>query len=400
MVTINPGKLGLSIVFEEGSGAVVTGISDACTFRDEVQIGDLIVTIDGKEILNSDDLRVGNDRVRRLGISPMFDVGGGCTAPADDPGAGVESSDDDAHDLGSVAGGIKRKWDDDVEIAERWECGKCAYVNDPSKARCSKCQGWKGGKRDDIRKKNEKKRKKKAGVFDDDDDSFSSSDDEDGFNDVMMSFEIDQCPSLSRLERHASYLEELIRSKTDELRRVKERAEQLKKAAELPVLKKCLREGCTNMTQHGGMCSRHEIDYGSCTVEGCNNVADGPDCICTGHRLYRPGTYKKVCAREGCNNRAKAGGYCMRHNENKPGYWYCNVEGCTRKSQVGGVCVKHGAVMPKCSVEGCTKDAKKGGLCAGHRTNRGIGRPRSSSKRCEQVPDLPEPLEETTIEPI
>eukprot|EP00585_Thalassiosira_rotula_P003740 CAMPEP_0196153656 /NCGR_PEP_ID=MMETSP0910-20130528/37565_1 /TAXON_ID=49265 /ORGANISM="Thalassiosira rotula, Strain GSO102" /LENGTH=152 /DNA_ID=CAMNT_0041417517 /DNA_START=58 /DNA_END=516 /DNA_ORIENTATION=- len=136
------------------------------------------------------------------------------------------------------------------------------------------------------------------------------------------------------------------------------------------------------MTHHGGRCSRHAQTqvFVKCSIVGCTNQAVGPEGICPGHQLYKHGSYKKVCAHEGCNNRAKAGGLCMRHNTNKPAYWYCKVEGCKKRSQKGGLCVGHGAKLPRCSVEGCEKDIKRGGLCSRHQE-----KPKCSVEGCEEV---------------
>ena len=34
------------------------------------------------------------------------------------------------------------------EAGATWECHKCGLPNDPSKKRCSSCQGWRGGSRE------------------------------------------------------------------------------------------------------------------------------------------------------------------------------------------------------------------------------------------------------------
>lgn len=452
IVTINPGKLGISIVFEEESGsAIISGISEACTFGDKVRIGDQIVTIDGKEIANSDDLRAGNDRVRKLGIIPTMDDDGdsdgdGAGSPKHHA-SGAESSDDDDDDnmniLSDIAG-AKRKCEDDDGICilapardqrsisapdqtktsdddnnakvpslgtkrnfseifhnGRWECGKCDFINERTKARCSKCQAWKGGKRANMRKKRKMwkgvprvinsdsdEKTKKAVVYSDSGDeslNWTDDDDEDSITNNnkalrVPSLQIAQCSSITRLERHEILLEELIRSKTDELERVKRRMAHIR-AFQAPTLVKCTHEGCINMTHHGGVCSRHAQTqvFVNCSIEGCTNQAVGPEGICPGHQLYKHGSYKKVCAHEGCNNRAKAGGLCMRHNTNKPAYWYCKIEGCTKRSQKGGLCVGHGAKLPRCSVEGCDKDIKRGRLCSRHQE-----KPKCSVEGCEE----------------
>mmetsp|Transcript_29818 Transcript_29818/g.62269 ORF Transcript_29818/g.62269 Transcript_29818/m.62269 type:complete len:175 (+) Transcript_29818:1382-1906(+) len=41
-----------------------------------------------------------------------------------------------------------------------WVCDRCGRENPAMRARCTKCQGWKGGRRDNIRNKAEKRRRK------------------------------------------------------------------------------------------------------------------------------------------------------------------------------------------------------------------------------------------------
>lgn len=62
-------KLGLVVDFsKESHGALIKRILPDCTFKDEVQVGDRIVTNDGQKVNKSDDLRTGSDRVRQFGI--------------------------------------------------------------------------------------------------------------------------------------------------------------------------------------------------------------------------------------------------------------------------------------------------------------------------------------------
>jgi len=68
MLTVSPGRLGLTLVIVPDGGAKIKNIDPACTFRGQLQIGDRIVTIDGKKIRTLEDVKVGKERVRKFGI--------------------------------------------------------------------------------------------------------------------------------------------------------------------------------------------------------------------------------------------------------------------------------------------------------------------------------------------
>ncbi|KAL7542489.1 hypothetical protein ACHAXR_011817, partial [Thalassiosira sp. AJA248-18] len=57
-----------------------------------------------------------------------------------------DSSSDESTTSGSSSSGHLNS-----EDGSAWECTKCSHRNDASRARCSSCQGWKGGKRDNIK---------------------------------------------------------------------------------------------------------------------------------------------------------------------------------------------------------------------------------------------------------
>lgn len=307
IVTVTPGRLGLTVEYGGGRGAVIKAISLTCTFRDKVRIGDQIVTNDGKRVFNGEDLRTGNDGVRQLGIIPMR-RGRGCT-----PHAPAKTSHANANAPQSVIAG-KRK---------RGDMGK--YIPEEAKVPTS----TNGGRRARTKVVSYKDESDSSDNDDEDknipDNSSvgSTQQEEQSHHDLpgvlaAPSFEIGQCSSLQQLDQHAIFLEELIRSKTDELQQVKERMEYLKNNK--PPAKKRVRKRCT--------------------VEGCNNIAK------------------------------TQGGICMRHST-KPKHYYCKIEGCTKKSQRGGLCARHGANIPRCKVEGCTSYAKKGGVCAKHGEKQG-----------------------------
>lgn len=66
-LSVPPGKIGL-LLSVDSSGATVAKIEADCRFRDQVEVGDRIVTIDGVRITKAADLRVNNATVRTYGI--------------------------------------------------------------------------------------------------------------------------------------------------------------------------------------------------------------------------------------------------------------------------------------------------------------------------------------------
>eukprot|EP00984_Skeletonema_dohrnii_P020759 scaffold10192_cov121-Skeletonema_dohrnii-CCMP3373.AAC.1 len=71
LLTVSPGRLGLTIkVYKNDpqNGAVITEIDPACTFKNQLEIGDRIVTIDGLKVTKIEDLSLNKDRLRKFGI--------------------------------------------------------------------------------------------------------------------------------------------------------------------------------------------------------------------------------------------------------------------------------------------------------------------------------------------
>ena len=62
-LVVSPGVLGLALTPAPGGG-LVTAVHPACTFRDQICVGDVIVTIDGRQISRMQDLKVGKERSR------------------------------------------------------------------------------------------------------------------------------------------------------------------------------------------------------------------------------------------------------------------------------------------------------------------------------------------------
>jgi len=67
-LTVSPGRLGLTIAMNPSGGATITVIDPICTFSSKINVGDRIVTIDGKDVLTLEDIKNGKDRARTFGI--------------------------------------------------------------------------------------------------------------------------------------------------------------------------------------------------------------------------------------------------------------------------------------------------------------------------------------------
>lgn len=68
MLTVSPGRLGLTLSIDGEVGALITNIDPACTFRGQVGVGDRIMTVDGEKVYTLEDAKRGKDRVRKFGI--------------------------------------------------------------------------------------------------------------------------------------------------------------------------------------------------------------------------------------------------------------------------------------------------------------------------------------------
>ena len=74
-VECEPGKLGLSVQFPEETdeggfdGAMVVTVYDNCPFKSRVKPGDRIIMIDGMDVQGPDDLAIGAEKMRIIGIS-------------------------------------------------------------------------------------------------------------------------------------------------------------------------------------------------------------------------------------------------------------------------------------------------------------------------------------------
>jgi hypothetical protein len=56
-------------IYESFSGgARVDAINPACTFRDKISVGDIIITVNGIRVLRVEDLSIGGERMRELVI--------------------------------------------------------------------------------------------------------------------------------------------------------------------------------------------------------------------------------------------------------------------------------------------------------------------------------------------
>lgn len=69
LLTVSPGKLGLTIRVDKTlGGCMITAIDPACKFKDRVEVGDRIVTIDGQTITKIADMQINNNKKRSFGV--------------------------------------------------------------------------------------------------------------------------------------------------------------------------------------------------------------------------------------------------------------------------------------------------------------------------------------------
>ena len=68
MITVPPGRLGLTLKIVPEGGAEITKINPACSLREQVHIGDRIVAVDGEKVITMEDVKVGKERARKFGI--------------------------------------------------------------------------------------------------------------------------------------------------------------------------------------------------------------------------------------------------------------------------------------------------------------------------------------------
>jgi len=60
---VSPGRLGLCLGFDKvGAGAVITAMDPACTFRDQIEVGDRLIMVDGNVITKMEDLSKGQEK--------------------------------------------------------------------------------------------------------------------------------------------------------------------------------------------------------------------------------------------------------------------------------------------------------------------------------------------------
>jgi hypothetical protein len=69
IILVTPGKIGLTLSIDKTlGGATITKVDPTCRFKEQLSVGDRIVTIDGFRIKSIADLQLNNDKVRRFGI--------------------------------------------------------------------------------------------------------------------------------------------------------------------------------------------------------------------------------------------------------------------------------------------------------------------------------------------
>jgi hypothetical protein len=73
LLTVSPGKLGLTVKVDRAlGGCTISAIDPLCTFKDQVEIGDRLVTVDGKIITQIADLHINNTKMRTFGVVKMI----------------------------------------------------------------------------------------------------------------------------------------------------------------------------------------------------------------------------------------------------------------------------------------------------------------------------------------
>jgi len=80
-IVVAPGRLWLTVAYVNNfmhgldlsicGGAKIIAINPACVFRDKVSVGDIIVTVDRKEVMRVEDVSIGTERPRELIIIRM-----------------------------------------------------------------------------------------------------------------------------------------------------------------------------------------------------------------------------------------------------------------------------------------------------------------------------------------
>ena len=94
-ITVKPGQLGLtlSMIYDKFGGAEIMRIDPECTFPSQVEVGDRVMTIDGKSVTKLQDFLVAKDGKRTFGILKKSDITAtktGDTTPVAQSAAAVE----------------------------------------------------------------------------------------------------------------------------------------------------------------------------------------------------------------------------------------------------------------------------------------------------------------------
>ena len=77
MLTVTPGLLGITLSMisnDKFGGAEITRIDPECTFGSQVEVGDRVMTIDGKSVTKLQDFLVAKDGKRTFGILKKSDI--------------------------------------------------------------------------------------------------------------------------------------------------------------------------------------------------------------------------------------------------------------------------------------------------------------------------------------
>eukprot|EP00934_Nitzschia_sp_Nitz4_P008735 Nitzschia sp. Nitz4//scaffold87_size112219//107484//108674//NITZ4_004093-RA/size112219-processed-gene-0.119-mRNA-1//1//CDS//3329559426//8725//frame0 len=72
VLVVPPGKIGLILSMDErNGGAMITKVQPTSPFREQLQTGDRIVTVDGKSVVSLSDFQVNTDQERKFGIAKV-----------------------------------------------------------------------------------------------------------------------------------------------------------------------------------------------------------------------------------------------------------------------------------------------------------------------------------------
>ena len=351
-LSVSPGKHGLTLkIDKELGGATIVEIDpQCCTFFQQVEVGDRILTVDDILITKVSDFNINSDKTREFGIVKMTKKkkkkkknsgncsSEGCTNKASrrglcakHAGTTVKSCSVEGCTNQRVKGGVCKRHGAKFECSVV-DCSKRVQKDGLCKAHGGKYECSVPDCTNHVIR---------GGLC--------------GRHGAKRDCAVDGCTNQAFCGRlcgkHATKCHQAI---------------------------SCSADGCTNQVINSGVCVRHGAKRKLCRIDDCSNVSvKGGVCIRHG---ARPNVVNKRCGVDDCPNIAVQRGVCIRHGATKK---RCSFDGCTSAAKQGGVCIKHGAKVKLCSVDGCSKNALRRGLCWGHGAK--ISSPTATSATTETV---------------